>query len=90
MSLHCSAMLMEKITLLHQIAVLKAALAKKEAEPVSIQHKLQSNPHNMQPSSFQTNLHGKDILASSNNQRKLMGEVDCIEVIILDSLACDS
>nr|GLL42559.1 kinesin-like protein KIN-14I [Ipomoea trifida] len=63
-----------------QISVLKAALAKKEAEPVSIQHKLQSSPHIMQPSSFQTNLHGKDTLASSNNQRKPMGEVDCIEV----------
>nr|GMD60918.1 kinesin-like protein KIN-14I [Ipomoea batatas] len=71
-----------------QISVLKAALAKKEAEPVSIQHKLQSSPLIMQPSSFQTSLHGKDTLASSNNQRKPMGEVDCIEVIIFDSLAC--
>ncbi|VFQ59602.1 unnamed protein product [Cuscuta campestris] len=62
-----------------QIASLKASLAKKEAEPVSIQHTRHGSPHNIQSSPYQANLLGKETLAVSNARRKLMGDVDCIE-----------
>ncbi|CAH9079090.1 unnamed protein product [Cuscuta europaea] len=63
-----------------QIASLKAALAKKEAEPISTQHKLHSSPHNRKPSACPDNLlNGNERLKISSPHRKLIGEVDHIE-----------
>ncbi|PIM98481.1 Kinesin (KAR3 subfamily) [Handroanthus impetiginosus] len=64
-----------------QIASLKAALARKEGEPVSLQQKISGSPCGMQPSPFQPNLNGRDVgLQSPNGLRKPMEDVGNIEV----------
>ncbi|XP_019234996.1 PREDICTED: kinesin-like protein KIN-14I [Nicotiana attenuata] len=63
-----------------QIATLKAALARKETEPVSTHHKVTSSPYGLQSSPFQSNPHGREMLADSNIQRRPMEDVGNREV----------
>ncbi|KAI3449437.1 hypothetical protein Pfo_006102 [Paulownia fortunei] len=65
-----------------QIASLKAALARKDGEPVSIQQKLSGSPCSMQPSPFQPNLNVG--LPSPNGLRKPMEDVGNIEVAVYE------
>ncbi|KAL0370640.1 UNVERIFIED_CONTAM: Kinesin-like protein KIN-14I [Sesamum angustifolium] len=61
-----------------QIASLKAALARKDGEPVSQQQKISGSPCSMQPSFLQPNLNAS--LQSPNGLRKPMEDVGNIEV----------
>ncbi|XP_020550484.1 kinesin-like protein KIN-14I isoform X2 [Sesamum indicum] len=61
-----------------QVATLKAALARKDAEPVSLQQKISGSPCSMQPSFLQPNLNSS--LQSPNGLRKPMEDVGNIEV----------
>ncbi|KAL0437647.1 UNVERIFIED_CONTAM: Kinesin-like protein KIN-14I [Sesamum radiatum] len=61
-----------------QIASLKAALARKDGEPVSLQQKISGSPCSMQPSFLQPNLNAS--LQSPNGLRKPMEDVGNIEV----------
>ncbi|KAI3460781.1 hypothetical protein Pfo_017444 [Paulownia fortunei] len=64
-----------------QIASLKAALARKDGEPVSLQQKISGSPCGMQPSPFQPSLDARDVsLQSPNGLRKPMEDVGNIEV----------
>ncbi|KAK4363588.1 hypothetical protein RND71_018829 [Anisodus tanguticus] len=63
-----------------QIASLKAALARKETESVSMSHKVTSSPCGLQSSPFQSNLQGREMLADSNIQRRPMEDVGNREV----------
>ncbi|CAN4101913.1 unnamed protein product [Withania somnifera] len=58
-----------------QIASLKAALARKETESVSMSRKVTSSPCGLQSSPFQSNLQGREILADSNIQGSPMEDV---------------
>ncbi|KAF3627185.1 Kinesin-4 [Capsicum annuum] len=53
-----------------QIASLKAALARKETESVSMSHKVTSSPCGLQSSPFQSNLQGREMSADSNIRRR--------------------
>ncbi|KAJ8535723.1 hypothetical protein K7X08_023443 [Anisodus acutangulus] len=63
-----------------QIASLKAALARKETESVSMSHKVTSSPGGLPSSPFQSNLQGREMLADSNIQRRPMEDVGNREV----------
>lgn len=63
----------------HQIASLKAALARKETESVSMSHKVTSSPCGLQSSPFQSNLHGKEMV-DSNIQRRPVEDIGNREV----------
>ncbi|CAN4113628.1 unnamed protein product [Withania somnifera] len=64
-----------------QIASLKAALARKEMDPVSMSsHKVTSSPCGLQSSPFQSNLQGREMLADSSIQRRPMDDVGNREV----------
>ncbi|KAL3625998.1 Kinesin-like protein KIN-14I [Castilleja foliolosa] len=66
-----------------QIASLKAALARKDGEPVSLQQKISGSPRGMQTPPFQPNLDVRGelrTLQSPNVPRKSMEEVGNIEV----------
>lgn len=63
-----------------QIASLKAALARKETESVSMSYKVTSSPCGLQSSPFQSNLQGREMLGNSNIQRKPVEDVGNREV----------
>ncbi|KAL0420077.1 UNVERIFIED_CONTAM: Kinesin-like protein KIN-14I [Sesamum radiatum] len=64
-----------------QVASLKAALARKDGEPVSIQQKVSGSPCNMQTSPFQAISNARNVaLLSPNGLRKPMEDVGNIEV----------
>ncbi|KAJ8552938.1 hypothetical protein K7X08_020331 [Anisodus acutangulus] len=63
-----------------QIASLKAALARKETESISMSHKVTSSPCGLQSSPFQSNLQGREMLADSNILRRPMEDVGNREV----------
>ncbi|KAM3326414.1 kinesin-like protein KIN-14I [Capsicum chacoense] len=63
-----------------QIAILKAALEKKEEESVLMQHKVMSSPGGMPPSPIQSTPQKREALADSNVQRRPMDDVGNIEI----------
>ncbi|XP_059297995.1 kinesin-like protein KIN-14I isoform X1 [Lycium ferocissimum] len=63
-----------------QIASLKAALARKETESVSMSHKVTSSPCGLQSSPLQSNPQGREMLGDSNIQRRAMEDVGNREV----------
>ncbi|KAL0435926.1 UNVERIFIED_CONTAM: Kinesin-like protein KIN-14I [Sesamum radiatum] len=64
-----------------QVASLKAALARKDGEPVSIHQKVSGSPCNMQTSPFQAISNARNVgLLSPNGLRKPMEDVGNIEV----------
>ncbi|KAK4418097.1 Kinesin-like protein KIN-14I [Sesamum alatum] len=64
-----------------QVASLKAALARKDGEPVSIQQKVSGSPCNMPTSPFQAISNARNVgLPSPNGLRKPMEDVGNIEV----------
>ncbi|KAM3376641.1 kinesin-like protein KIN-14I isoform X1 [Capsicum galapagoense] len=63
-----------------QIASLKAALARKETESVSMSHKVTSSPCGLQSSPFQSNLQGREMSADSNIRRRPIEDVGNREV----------
>ncbi|PHT44353.1 Kinesin-4 [Capsicum baccatum] len=63
-----------------QIASLKAALARKETESVSMSHKVTSSPCGLPSSPFQSNLQGREMSADSNIRRRPIEDVGNREV----------
>ncbi|KAM7521441.1 hypothetical protein LguiA_011343 [Lonicera macranthoides] len=63
-----------------QIASLKAALARKEGEPETMQHKVSGSPCGTLSSPFQSTPQSGDMFTDSHGHRKPMGDVGNIEV----------